>query len=375
MLRKFAFIHINLILCVLCIGFLAFQSYATPRKTEMVVVIDPGHGGEQPGALGRSSKEKDIVLKVAKKVGEILVKNHSDIEIVYTRTKDTTITLHDRGSLANMLNADLFISIHADADEKKLAQGSSVYVMGLDKAEQNMDVAMMENAEIMYEEGYETKYEGFNPNSPESYIIFNLVQNMYLEQSLYFSSLVEQELTMRTKHKSRGVKQGPFLVLWRTNMPSVLIEIGFISHYEEEKYIASEKGQNEIAQAIAAAIGEYKKRWNKNNNGGAAQTSATTTSPKPNNNATVKPSLPPIVKQPVVNRTTYHVQIFSTSRLLKENAREFKGLKGVECYRSGTSYRYYVGTYSTEKDAAKHLREVRAKFPDAFIVKLLNGKP
>ena len=369
MQRKFAYIFIKFVLCSRSLALVALllpcQSPAAPRKSEMVVVIDPGHGGEQPGAIGRVHKEKDIVLKVSKKVGEILVKNHPDIEIVYTRTKDTSVTLHDRGSLANRLNADLFISIHADADEKKLAQGASVHVMGLDKAEQNMEVAMRENAEIMYEDGYETKYEGYDPSSPESFIVFSFMQNSHLEQSLYFASLVDNELTTRARRKSRGVKQDVFLVLWRTNMPSVLVEIGFISHPDEERYIASERGQNEIAQAIAAAVSEYKKRWNKS--------FALAAPPAKSNNAAVRP--PPAAARPPANRTTYHVQIFATSRLLKDNAREFKGLKGVEYYRSGSSYRYYVGTYASEREAARLLREVKAKFPEAFVVKLYNGRP
>lgn len=395
MQRKFAFVFIissfHLLCAALAVLIFSPQAQAASHKNEMVVVIDPGHGGEIPGARGRFAVEKDVVLQVSKKVGEAVVKAHPDVELIYTRSTDTAVSFDDRSSIANRLGADLFISIHANADKERTGMGTETWVMGLDKTEKNMEVAMMENAEVVYEDGYETKYEGFDPNSPESFIMFSFMQNTHMEQSLYFASLVENEFTTRDRRKSRGVKQGPFLVLWRTNMPSVLIEIGFISHREEEKYISSEHGQNEIAQAIAAAIGEYKSRWEKNRSASVDHSAAPLSAAKATETAAralgkpsgtvVKPSTsnikPSGTKQPAkpVNRTTYHVQIFSTSRVLNDNSPEFRGLKDVEYYRMGAACRYYVGNCSSEREAGKILREVKNKFPDAFIIRLRNGKP
>ncbi len=392
MQRKFTFVFIISTFRLFCVALAVLifnlQVQAAPQKKEMVVVIDPGHGGELPGATGRFAVEKNIVLQVSKKVGEAVVKSYPDIELIYTRSTDTSVSFDDRSSIANRLNADLFISIHANSDEGKTGIGTETWVMGLDKTDKNMEVAMKENAEIVYEDGYETKYEGFDPNSPESFIMFSFMQNTYMEQSLQFAALIEKEFTKSTKRKSRGVKQGPFIVLWRTNMPSVLIEIGFISHRDEEKYIASEQGQNAIAQSIADAIGEYKTKWEKNRNGSVDRSAAPDKAPKPvvrepekSAGTPIKPSTGNIkssgTKLPAkpVNRTTYHVQIFSTSRVLNDGSHEFKGLKDVEYYRVGTACRYFVGSFGSEREASKLLREVKTKFPDAFVVRLRNGKP
>ncbi len=396
MQRKFAFVFINSTFHLLCtaIAVLVFSSptQAAPHKKEMVVVVDPGHGGKMSiGAKGAFSIEKDIVLSVAKKVGALVTKNYPDIELVYTRTIDTFIDLEARGAIANKVGADLFISIHANATSNKGAIGTETWVMGLDKTDKNMNVAMTENAEIVYEDGYETKYEGYDPNSPESFIMFSFMQNAHMGQSLDVAAMLEKEFTNRANRKSRGVQQGPFLVLWKTTMPSVLTEIGFISNSEEEKYMNSEKGQNEIAESIASAIGEYKKRWERTHNVSSQRSAANATpaklpevaarKPEGTTGAVVKPSTGNTktseTKKPATpeNKTTYHVQIFSTSRILKDNAPEFKGLKNVEYYRYGNSCRYFVGSCPNDKEATKLLRDVKTKFPDAFIIKLRNGKP
>ena len=249
MQRKFAFVAINQTLSLLCFALVLLLLAGSVRgevsgskpanKKEMVVVIDPGHGGPSLGARGTFSLEKDIVLKVSKKLGMLVAKYHPDVELVYKRTTDTIISLEDRGTMANRVGADLFISIHANSNPKRMPYGTETYVMCLDKTDKNMGVALYENAEIIYEDNYETKYEGYNPNSPESFIMFSFMQNTNMEQSLIFAAYVEEEFARHAKRKSRGVKQGPFLVLWKTTMPSVLIEIGFISNAEEEKYIAS----------------------------------------------------------------------------------------------------------------------------------------
>lgn len=402
MQRKFAFVAINQTIYLLCFA-LALQLFAVlahaqlgggrqANKKEMVVVIDPGHGGQSLGARGSFSLEKDIVLKVAKKLGVLVIKRHPDVELVYTRTTDTIISLEDRGTIANKVGADLFISIHANSNLKKTPYGTETYVMGLDKTDKNMDVALYENAEIIYEDNYETKYAGYNPNSPESFIMFSFMQNTNMEQSLIFAAYVEEEFAKYAKRKSRGVKQAPFLVLWKTTMPSVLIEIGFISNAEEEKYIASDRGQTEIAEAILRALSKYKEQWEMGKlavqqattgnamNGAGENTEILRSRPaKSSNRALAKTpdrGAPgkAFGKAPQKPQITYHIQIFSTSKRLKTNEPEFKGMKNVSCYRQNNTYRYCIGSAGSAKELTPLLKEIKKKFRDAFIVKLRDGK-
>jgi N-acetylmuramoyl-L-alanine amidase len=376
--RKFTFVAINQTKYLLFFASAMLLLAAAVRaeqpkgrqagKKEMVVVIDPGHGGASLGARGRFSLEKDIVLKVAKKLGTLIVNRHPDVELVYTRTTDTIISLEDRGTMANKVGADLFISIHANSNPKKTPSGTETYVMGLDKTDKNMDVALYENREILLEDNYETTYEGYDPNSPESVIMFSFMQNANMEQSLVFAAYVEDELAGHAKRKSRGVKQGPFLVLWKTTMPSVLIEIGFISNAEEEKYIASDRGQTEIAEAILNALSRYKAHWDK----GRLAMPLAAASNGANSRAETSRSKP--AKATPQHQATYHVQIFLISKRLKANAPEFKGLKNVSCCRHNNTYRYYIGSAESAKALMPLLKETKKKFRDAFIVKLRNGK-
>ncbi|HQH40449.1 MAG TPA: N-acetylmuramoyl-L-alanine amidase, partial [Bacteroidales bacterium] len=194
------------------------------------VVIDAGHGGEDPGAIGRTAREKDITLPIALKVGQYITENFNNVEVIYTRKNDTFIPLFDRADIANKNNADLFVSIHVNANPKnREAEGTETYVMGLHTDEKNFEVAKKENSVIVLEKDYSIKYEGFDPSSPESYIIFSLMQNKYLEQSLTLAAMVQDEFREKALRCDRGVKQAGFLVLWRTSMPSILIETGFIS--------------------------------------------------------------------------------------------------------------------------------------------------
>ena len=232
-----------------------------PVKGEFVVVIDAGHGGRDPGAVGSSSREKDIVLAIALKTGDYIKQNMNGVKVIYTREKDEFIDLDKRAEIANKNHADLFISIHTNAVPKGVSRnvaGSETYVLGNDKENQNLSVVMKENAVILLEENYTTKYEGYDPNSPESFIIFSLMQNIYLKQSLEFATSVQNQLRERVGRTDRGVKQGGFLVLWMTTMPSVLIETGFISNLAEEKFLTSAQGQDYIASAIFRAFREYK---------------------------------------------------------------------------------------------------------------------
>ena len=223
-----------------------------------VVVIDAGHGGKDPGTQGPKSKEKDVALKIALKLGKYIEQNLPDVKVVYTRKDDTYIQLEERPKIANRNNADLFICIHANANPNTKAFGTETYVMGLAKEQKNFEIAKRENSVILLDENYKEHYQGFDPESPESYILFSLTQSAFQESSLSFANKVESQFKSRVGRTSRGVKQGPFWVLWSTAMPSVLIETGFLSNSTEEQYLTSDKGQDLMASGIYRAFKEYK---------------------------------------------------------------------------------------------------------------------
>lgn len=223
-----------------------------------VVVIDAGHGGKDPGTQGPKSKEKDVALKIALKLGKYIEQNLPDVKVVYTRKDDTYVQLEERPKIANRNNADLFICIHANANPNTKAFGTETYVMGLAKEQKNFEIAKRENSVILLDENYKEHYEGFDPESPESYILFSLTQSAFQESSLSFANKVESQFKSRVGRTSRGVKQGPFWVLWSTAMPSVLIETGFLSNSTEEQYLLSDQGQDLMASGIYRAFKEYK---------------------------------------------------------------------------------------------------------------------
>lgn len=215
------------------------QDFVTSYKLTKVV-IDAGHGGHDTGALGKDAREKDITLAVALKLGKLIETNCPDVTVIYTRKTDVFIPLDERTAIANKAEADLFISIHVNSNPSSRPYGAETYVMGLHKSAGNLDVAMRENSVITYEKDYTTKYEGYDPNSAESFIIFSLMQNAYLDQSLNFASKIQNDFCERGQRKDRGVKQAGFLVLWKTAMPSVLVELGFLSNPQEEKFLMSD---------------------------------------------------------------------------------------------------------------------------------------
>ena len=223
-----------------------------------VVVIDAGHGGHDDGTHGKLLKEKDLALNIALKVGSYIEKNVPGVKVIYTRKDDRFLALDERANIANKNKADLFICIHANANRNTAAYGTETFVMGLHKDEGNLAIAQRENSVILMDENYEERYEGFNPNSPESYILFTLIQSAYQEASLKFAQKVENQFKDRVGRVSRGVKQAGFVVLWRTTMPSVLIETGFLTNPTEEKFLAGEQGQELIASGIYRAFKEYK---------------------------------------------------------------------------------------------------------------------
>ena len=237
------------------------NSSATIKQTDIVVdtiVIDAGHGGKDPGTHGAFMKEKDVALKIALKVGGYIEKNIPGVKVIYTRKGDQYLALDERAAIANKNKADLFICIHANAVPKPEILGTETYVMGLHKSEGNLDVAKRENAVILLDNNYQERYEGFDPNSAESYILFSIAQSAFQESSLKFAEKVESQFKSRLGRRSHGVKQAGFWVLWRTAMPSVLIEVGFLTNQREERFLSETSGQEMIASGIYRAFKEYK---------------------------------------------------------------------------------------------------------------------
>ncbi len=248
-----------LFIVLACINGSVFSQKKSAGQVK-TVVIDAGHGGDKPGAVGRKTQEKTLTLQMALKLGKLIEDNYKDVTIIYTRTTDVDITLADRARLANKAKADLFISIHCNSWTNSTPTGVETYVMGLSQSKANMEVAKKENADILLEKGYKdnSDYQGFDPNSPESYVMFAMYQNAYLDKSLDFAGFIQDQYKSAIKTINRGVKQAEIFVLYKTAMPAVLTEVGFISNPEEEQYMMSDEGQAAIVSSIFKAFATYK---------------------------------------------------------------------------------------------------------------------
>ena len=300
---------------------------------DFVVVIDAGHGGHDPGAIGKISKEKNINLNVALKVGNLIKNNCDDVKVIYTRSKDVFIPLDRRAEIANNAKADLFISIHTNAlANNRTAKGASTWTLGLAKSDANLEVAKRENSVILYESDYQTRYAGFNPNSAESYIIFEFMQDKYMEQSVHLASLMQKQFRHTCKRLDRGVHQAGFLVLKASAMPSILIELGFISTPEEERYLNSETGATTMAKGIYHAFLNYKREHEIRLTG----VSKTVIPTEQKEQDIEKENDRPVTVQKVAesatndNEITFKIQILTSSKPLAKNDKRLKGLKGVE---------------------------------------------
>lgn len=330
------------------------------------VVIDAGHGGKDPGSLGAHSKEKDVTLAIALKLGNYIQTNLPDVEVIYTRKDDTFVELNERADLANRNDADLFISIHANANKNKDAYGTETYAMGLKTDEKNFEVAKKENSVITYEDNYTTKYEGFDPNSPESYIIFSLMQNKFLEHSLLFASHIQDEFREKAKRSDRGVKQAGFLVLWRSTMPSVLVETGFISNAGEEKFLLSDEGQDLIASGIFRAFKKYKEEIEQH----SVSDKPPAKSEQPADTTIAAPD----------TAVSFKVQLTSSSRQIGKKEDYFRKVKEafpekeIGEFQFNGMYKYTLGEFDDYKAAAAFAKEVKKKWPDAFVIAVKNRK-
>jgi N-acetylmuramoyl-L-alanine amidase len=330
-----------------------------------VIVIDAGHGGKDPGAVGKISYERDIVLSVALKTGEMIKKNIKNAKVIYTRDNDTFVELGERADIANRNKADLFISIHANGNPSSNARGTETYIMGLSKDEANLQVAMKENEVILLEKDYTTKYEGFDPKSPESYIIFTLMQNVFREQSTYLASLIQAQYKERVNRADRGVQEAGFYVLFMTTMPSVLTEIGFITNPTEEKYINSNEGQEYISSAIFRACRDYMNEVNSKSGLSMADDSV------PQKNETAAPPEPVIE---VTDLIEFRVQIASSVTRKEINTKNFRGLTDIIEIASPERYRYASGSFTNYSDAAEHRKKLETTYPDAFVIAVKDNK-
>ena len=240
----------------LLLSLLSWREPVQPHYNLRTIVLDAGHGGKDPGCIGRSIREKEVNLDIALRLGKLIHEGMPGVKIVYTRKEDKFIELHDRAGLANKNGADLFISIHSNSGPPGM-HGTETYCMGLDKTGQNLDVAKRENSSILLEKGHKEKYDNFDPTKPESYILFSLFQNAYLSNSLKLAEKIEKEFRLTANRNSRGVKQAGFLVLWKTSMPSVLVESGFLTDKSEDSFLSTPDGRQAIAQSIYCALESY----------------------------------------------------------------------------------------------------------------------
>ena len=368
-----------------CIGLLCLPFFATEvGAKDFTVVIDAGHGGHDPGAIGKISKEKNINLNVALKLGRLIEQGCPDVKVVYTRKTDVFIPLNRRAEIANNAKADLFISIHTNALAKNhTMKGASTWTLGLAKSDANLEVAKRENAVILYEDDYKTRYAGFNPNSSESYIIFEFMQDQYMSQSVHLASLVQKQFRTTCKRADRGVHQAGFLVLKASAMPSILVELGFISTPEEERYLNTEAGASSLAQGIYRAFLTYKAEQEAKLNGNAAPVPAPASvdngsqaeAPVQSQAHDDKPGRAPVkVEQTTVGNIVFKLQILTSDRVLSKNDKRLKGLKGTEYYKEGGLYKYTYGASSSYDEIKRLKRSIAAKFKDAFIVAFENGK-
>ena len=366
------------------IGCLFSNEYLALDKSDFfgvkVVCIDAGHGGHDGGCQGASSSEKNVALAIALKLGKNIEDNFPEIKVVYTRKTDVYLKLWERAAIANKANADLFICVHANASDNKSALGTETFVMGLHKTEANLKVAMRENSSILEEEDYKTKYSDFDPNSPESYILITMRQNASIDQSLSFAAKIQKQFTDRVGRKNRGVKQAGFLVLHQTNMPSVLIETGFLTNKEEEKFLNSNIGQDYMASAVFRAFKEYKNELEAKQKTEVKEVEKKKEETVKQINTDIEPKekkkrgkkdKPTVVDKGVV----FMVQIATSPKKLELKPENFNGVEDVKIYEAGGLYRYTVGKEKNMSDANTLQLQLRAKgFKDAFIIAFSDGE-
>ena len=339
----------------------ALMSGSVIAGTDYTVVLDAGHGGKDPGAVGKFSKEKDLNLALVLAVGKQIQEQYPDVKVVYTRSTDVFIPLQERADIANKSNADLFISIHTNSAESKSPCGVETFILGTDKMEANLDVAMRENAVMKLEADYKTTYQGFDPNSIDSYIMFELMQNSYMDQSLQFAEQVQKRFVGHLNRSDRGVRQAAFWVLLKTACPSILFEMGFISNPEEERFLNKPASIAQMANAIVNAFGAYTHRQ-------AVKRETITAEPaqEPASEPAQESAHTPTVETKA-KATYYAIQICAAKVPLNADDPKLKGYR-CEYIRVGEWYKYYVAADTDRAKVTAQLAEYKRDFPDCWII-------
>ncbi|KAA5532044.1 N-acetylmuramoyl-L-alanine amidase family protein [Paenimyroides baculatum] len=365
---------------LMCVG-------STVYAQNFKVVLDPGHGGKDFGAVRGNYVEKKIVLDVAEKVGDLL-KRDKGISVIYTRKSDVFLELRERTEIANREKADIFVSIHANAaSNAPSATGTETFIMGTSKNASNLEIAKKENAVITLEDNYETSYSGYDPSKPESLIGLTLIQEQFVTQSIELASKVQTRFTNDAERKNRGVKQAPFVVLYTAFMPSVLVELGFLSNSEEGAYLNSEEGKNELARGIANAIIDYKKQYH------SASENISTQKPRETPVREEEPKKVDTVKQKVVEPAqtssvdaskpatvtktgvSFKVQISASSKDVALTPSNFNGLNNISVTKEGNMFKYFYNETTDYDHARKALEVAKNKgYNSAFLVAYKNGK-
>ena len=367
--------YIPALVCTFLLPVLSCHSASAAQETVRpklgTVVIDAGHGGKDAGCVSKDGRtyEKNLTLAIAKQLGQKIKAEYPDVKVYYTRLTDRYLTLNERADIANRNHADLFISIHINANNSVSPSGFSAHIFGRSSGKDsdlfkgNMELCRRENSVILLEDDYSTNYQGFDPNDPESFIFFNLMQNAFYEQSLLFAGEVIQSLEGGPITKNRGISQDPFFVLWKTSMPSVLLELGFISNSADLKVLNSEKGRSQIASRLFDAFRKFKTKYDSSLDLSAQSLSVTEASPQTSST---------IAGLPSGESAMYGIQIMASGREISATDKSFKGYRPL-VVRDGSLYKYVICVSGEEKDVRSELRSVARKFPGAFVVEIRNG--
>ncbi len=351
---------------------LGLVSFSVPSKTQTstglklkTIVIDAGHGGKDVGAVSKDRKtyEKNINLKISLLLRDKLKEAYPEMKVILTRSTDVYLTLNERAEIANKNNADLFVSIHTNSVSSTSPRGFSTHIFGQDKMSQNMELCKRENSVILLEDDYTTKYQGFDPTDTESYIFFSLMQKAYYEQSLLFAIECDKSMLKGPVKHSRGVSQDPFYVLWKTSMPSVLVEVGFISNASDVAVFRQESGLKGIAETLFDAVSEFKKQYDKS----LVYEEAPVSKPE------VKAKEAAPEKKEEVASVLFGTQVLVSGSDLKETDPRFKGYDCVKL-KAGNLYKYIIGISESEQKAKDLNKKIKQIFPDSFMVKLQDGK-
>ena len=348
------------------------MSWTVWAEKPYTVVLDAGHGGKDPGAVGKFSKEKDLNLSLVLKMGELIAERYPDVKVVYTRSTDVFIPLQTRADIANKANADLFISIHTNSAESKAPSGVETFILGTDRMEANLDVAMRENAVMKLESDYKTTYQGFDPNSIDSYIMFELMQNSYMDQSLRFAEQVQQRFVGHLNRSDRGVRQAAFWVLLKTACPSILFEMGFISNPEEERFLNKPASMAQMANALVNAFGAYthKQAVRKEASEKNSEVRIQSSDVRNQSSDTLKAETPTTNDhQQPLHGPLFAIQICASKTPLKPNDPQLKG-QVCECMKVGEWYKYYTAADPDRAKVMEARKKLLSLFPDCWIIKV-----